>query len=323
MVRGFLVAYGLAIAATSIAHAAEPVDAAHALAQKFAQAPAPEKAQRPPLDYEMEMLRRARAEQAQGRPDPQVTPKLVPPPQPNAKAVVPAAAPITVAPATPPTAVQTAPVAKIAEMPPAAAATPAAANSSAPEQGKPNVQAKTETKAAESTPKLTGAPALPASLLLAIETSGISAKSSSAPKFDPILCIQDACYVSAGLSADAVKLAKLDALKLKTTSEASPDSCKDKTGCVFRNVTVPTGAQVNLIELGSASHEPTRGSDAALDRSCKVSDGDLYCENPIATPDFRIWVVPEETARTAGAQMLEEAVAAGLPHDDVARASDK
>ncbi len=170
----------------------------------------------------------------------------------------------------------------------------------------------------------TPGPTTPATLLLALETHSSTAKgSAAAASFDPVICLNDSCFISGGLQADAIKIAKSDAIKLKSTDEASPASCKGMIACVFRNVAVPPGAQIQLIELGSATHEAARASDLKLDKTCRVSDGDLACDEPIATPDFKVWVVPEETARTAGVQAIEEAVADGLPHVDVARSTDK
>ncbi|NOT72719.1 MAG: hypothetical protein HOP09_16015 [Hyphomicrobium sp.] len=396
-----------ALAVSSPASATGAPSAAHKLAQKFAAptetvlpstAPAetakpkvakPEAskpsaaktvaapAERPPLDYEMEMLRRARAErEALSSPKPAavtppaaspaplatkpatpvpapaavaVTSPVAPPanvptpvapavstpaPQPaatiavqiavpatpalTAPAVAPAASAVTAPSNAPPAPVAQAPVVPAPVVPPPAVKAADVAPGAAPAAAKPAGP----TPAAAPAIAASG-PASRASILLALETSGASSKSGTSPSFDPIVCMGEVCFVSAGLNADAVKLSKGDALKLKTTTEASPDACKDKVACVFRNVAIPAGAQLNVIELGSASHDPSRTSDAAPDTTCKVSDSSLMCDNPIATADFRIWVVPEETARSAGVQAIEDVVADGLPHVDVARSTDK
>jgi hypothetical protein len=371
MFRGFVSVCALVLATPILA--ADRPSAADAIAQKFAGPPPtstpkplrpahvqaakpqvadaqPARAERPTIDYEMDMLRRARAElaseKAAAQPvaataSPAATPSATEAPAapapvaavsaPPAVAVVsatpsPAASPTAVAPTfaaapslpvavvitvSPPTPAPTPPPAKIAENTPAPL--------------KPDVQATVEPKPVEPSQTLVTAimPAQHATLLLALETSGASSKSGSTSAFDPMVCLGDSCFVSAGLNADAVKLTKLDALKLKSTSDASPDSCKGKVGCVFRNVAVPQGAQIQVIELGSATHDPLHASDAKLDTTCKMSDNGLNCDNPILTADFKIWLVPEETARTAGVQELEDTLADGLPHVDVARATDK
>ncbi|MEQ1653538.1 MAG: hypothetical protein ABL897_13700 [Hyphomicrobium sp.] len=345
MLRGFVALSALTMATAAMA--TEAPNAAHTIAQKFAaptesaqaskaaptaakvEAPKPtlEKSvaaatERPPLDYEMEMLRRARAEQV--APEKTANTKDAAP-KPAAPGLATAVPPATISPAAPASVTVTSPIA-----PAQAAKTPAAPVTKAAEVAppavtapKPEVQAKTEPAPVPPSPAKASGPLSQATLLLALETGGASSKSGPTATFDPMICMAETCFVSAGLNADAVKLSKLDALKLKTTSDASPDSCKNKVACVFRNVAIPAGAQVQVVELGSASHDPSRASDAQPDATCKVTSGDLICDNPIASPDFRIWVVPEATAKAAGAQAIEDAVADGLPHEDVARSTDK
>jgi hypothetical protein len=382
MFRGFVSVCALFLAAPVLA--ADRPSAADAIAQKFAgqaePAPKPQlqkplakaeaarpkaqaaqasRSERPTIDYEMDMLRRARAELTSEKTAAQpvataTEPVASSPPAASAAPTAGAAAPVSSPPApaplaaaaatvTPPTVPPTAPIAAVSPAVPAVAA--AAASTPAPAQNaaltktaestpppappaapaKPDVQAKVDPKPADPAqmPSAASGPDQHATLLLALETSGTSSKSGLASAFDPIICLSDTCFVSAGLNSDAVKLAKLDALKLKSTSDASPDSCKGKVGCVFRNVAVPHGAQIQVIELGSATHDPLHASDAQPDTSCKMSDGGLNCDNPILAADFKIWLVPEETARTAGVQELEDTLADGLPHVDMARATDK
>ena len=350
MLRGLFFVCSLSVAGltgAAVAMAVEPPNAAHLLAQKFAEQtppslasqaqvpaqvqapvfapkvqPHPAKSERPPIDYEMEMLRRARAEQATAMPPPSAAPvtAVAAPVLSNTVPLQPAPALAPPSPATTPAS----PAAAVsAALPPTKTAETAPASPPAP--AKAEVQAKADPKPAELAPaaEATSTTGPRGTLLLALETSATSSKNAPSPTFDPMICMADICYISAGLNADAVKLSKLDALKLKSTSDASPDSCNGKVGCVFRNVMLPAGAQVQVVELGSASHDLEHTSAAQLDPTCKVSDGDLNCDNPILTKDFKIWSVPEETARTAGVQNLEDALADGLPHIDAARATDK
>jgi hypothetical protein len=369
MFRGFVSVCALFLATPVLA--ADRPSAADSIAQKFAGPPPtskalkpahaqaakpqiadaqPARAERPNIDYEMDMLRRARAELTAEKAVVQSTAAAAP--VTGGPAAAPVAPPSVAAVATAPTPLPApAPAAAPAAVPLAISAAAAAAVSVSPPVATPPVETRSPTKTAESTPppappaaaakpdvqaKVDPKPAEPipspvaaivpaqhATLLLALETSGASSKSAAATAFDPMVCLGDSCFVSAGLNADAVKLTKLDALKLKSTSDASPDSCKGKVGCVFRNIAVPQGAQIQVIELGSASHDPLHASDAKLDATCKMSDSGLNCDNPILTADFKIWLVPEETARTAGVQELEDTLADGLPHVDVARATDK
>ena len=300
--------------------------------------------ERPPLDYEMDMLRRARAEDADRKAAEQPATKppariVVTPPAvtPTAAGTAPAAAAVKSEAVAPKAATEPVSPAKIvgpAKPTPSTQPTPTAAPIKAEPQkiveapAAATTTAATPPAAAAVTAPAVAAPAPPAgptvqaSVLLAIETGGASSR-SDATALDPIICVGDSCFLSAGLIADAVKLSKSDALKLKSSDNASPDACRGKVGCVFRNVGLTKNALIEVIEIGGASAAPARTYAAEPDATCKTSDGALACENPIATADFRLWIVPEATAKTAGAEAIEDAVADSLPHRDIARDTDK
>ncbi|HPG89259.1 MAG TPA: hypothetical protein PLD46_06365 [Hyphomicrobium sp.] len=320
-------------------------------------APTPPKVaatERPPLDYEMDMLRRARAEEADRKaaikPAAPITGQriVVQPPVVAAEPAKGSVPPVAAAVATP----VVAPPVPSAEKPePAAAktepATAAAVKTEpakiepakvapaklveaqpAPAAATPAVQAKADAPVSvppppTPTPAPSAAlPAVQASVLLAIETGGVSTKGDT-QTLDPIICVADSCYISAGLTADAVKLSKGDALKLKSSKDASPDACRGMVGCVFRNVGFAKDALIQVVDLGTPSSGEVQTYVVQPDGTCKSSDGALSCDNPIATSDFRIWIVPEATAKSAGEQSIEDAVADSLPHKNIARDTDK
>ncbi len=140
---------------------------------------------------------------------------------------------------------------------------------------------------------------------------------------DPIICLGDDCYLSSGYETAARRLPRNEALALKNSSEASASSCKDKTACVFRDVPVARETELRLVDLSSASHDNHTPVDVRADVSCAVTDDELTCDEPVTSPDHRIWIVPEVTATKAGAAGLEDALAQGLPEEDVTRVSDK
>jgi hypothetical protein len=171
-----------------------------------------------------------------------------------------------------------------------------------------------------------GPPAPRATILLVLETkssgtSGGLQRIANPP--DPIICLGEECFLSSGYETAARSLPRKDALLLKSTSEASASSCKDKMACVFRDVPVARGVELRLIDLSSASHDNHSPVEVRTDLSCSVADNELTCDEPVTSPDHRIWIVPEVTAKTAGAAGLEDAIAQGLPEEDVTRVSDK
>ncbi len=296
----------LALTASALAAAlAEPVDPAQAIAQRFSEASDPKPASipaRPSLDYEMDMLRRARAEelerQKQGAQ--KVLTKVAEP--------APSVAQAPVAPAAPPTPAakpQQAPAAKVVE------------TAVSPTPGPPPAPA-SDTKAGAET---AGSGDSRVTVLLVLGTDGKDA--AFAPKPDPIICLDQRCWVSNGLEAPARPLPRSEAIALKSSAGATSDSCNSKSACVFRDIAVSPDAQIQVVELGESRGVTSNPYSIAADASCRKDDGALVCDNALVTHEFRIWVVPEPTAQAIGAGALEDAVAEGLPADDAQPANDK
>jgi hypothetical protein len=156
-------------------------------------------------------------------------------------------------------------------------------------------------------------------VLLVLDTGG-------APlgfKPDPIICMDDRCWLSNGIEAPAISMPRTQAVALKTTDGSTSDSCTGKSACIYRGVAVDPDARIEVIEVGEG-HGASAGSyTIATDTSCRKDDGVLLCDNGLATQDFRIWVVPEVIAASVGASSLEDAVAEGLPDSSVTTNNDK
>ncbi len=297
-----IVAAAFAIMMSALATHADPVDPAQAIAQKFSDAsdePAPKPpASKPPVapakstmapakpdaDYEADMLERARAEEADRTQ--QKTQIAVEP-----EAAVPSAPPPAVSPPAP--------------KPPApsVAALPAKSKIERPANS-------------ANAPRLSG---VQATVLLVLDTDSEAAGS----KPDPIICIDDLCWISSGIEAPAVAMPRTKAQALKTTEEATPDSCAGKSACIYRGITIDDGARIEVVEVGESRGASAGAFTIAPDKSCRKDAGGLLCENGLATHDFRIWVVPEAVASSIGVNGLEDAVAEGLPDSDTAAGNDK
>lgn len=327
--------FTMALSMAFVAHAqsAEPLsskpDPAHTLAQKFAepartaqvtaQTQPKSKVERPSLDYEMEMLRRARAEAEERKAITKPTP-INPIVQEN---------PSVVEPAQTFSLTNQAPQALQVNQKSTHGADSPAANLSAPNTQKSNAPSPNPTllpKSADAvSPNKPNVPAAPANatratlLLVMYETTDTT---QATP--DPILCIGDTCHVSSGFERAAVNIDRKDAMALPNSRKASPNSCMGHSACVFRDVPVPNDAIVEVMDLGSTrKFDSHNGYSAEIDRSCKMNDGMLSCEHPLSTSAFRVWIVPEATAKLAGAEALETAIVEGLPHMNVSRADDK
>lgn len=283
--KAYLVA-ALSLVAISALANAEPVDPAQAIAQKFFEASEP-KAERPTIEYEMEMLNRARAEKIERRSGPaDVHPVVNTSPSQD-----PSLSPLPATGASQPDTFSLLPKvsAKLAESQPAAAAAPV---------------------------KTT-----PVTVLLALDTDDTSVEKAHSP--DPIICIDQNCYLSSGFETPAREMPRVDALALRGTSAAKAETCRGKFGCVYRSIAIPENAEIRVVDFGAATRPTDTGYTISPDATCKKANNELECDNALVTHDFRVWIVPEATAKKAGIQLLEDAVAEGLQVQNISRSNDK
>jgi hypothetical protein len=312
MLKAILIASLVVPAFAGIA-IADQIDPAQAIAQTFSEAsdtkPAPTP-DRPSLDYEMDMLRRARAEELERQ---KQAPRM-PPAKIAQPAAIMAAEPIEPAP-TPPQSPPPAPAAHI-ELPavsePAEAAKPVPAAVTPAPQPKPPAPNDDSGGAAPNGPR--------ASVLLVLDADD---NNESPVKPDPIICFDQQCWVSGGLDAPAQPMSRTAALALQSTETVTGDSCSGKSACAFRNVALSPNALIEVVEVGESRGVADGSYTVAADKSCRKDRGNLECDNALVTHAFRMWVVPEATAQEIGASKLEDAIAEGLPDDDAESTNDK
>lgn len=271
---------------------AEPVDPAQAIAQKFSEASdfktSPQRSfDRPDNSYEQDMLQRARAEEAarQEQDALKKAPEKTPP---------------------------------VAESAPAAPARPAEHSNEAPKIAAipANVAAP---NASLRPPEADNSITSQATVLLVIDPNGAGLHL----KPDPIICIDDRCWISNGIASPALAMPRNQAVALLTTEGATADSCSGKSGCVYRNVTIDPRQRIDVIEVGEGRGASAGAYTLIPDQSCRKEGASLLCDNGLGTQNLRIWVVPESTAKAAGNASLEDAVADNLPEPDTTSANDK
>ncbi len=294
-----------AVTVSALAANADTVDPAQAIAQKFSEAsdekPAPPKKpmlsqrtyEEPGAGYEADMLDRARAEERERQS--QEAPKRAAKPVDISPA--PAPAPSVAAPVRPPMQLAAAPLAKLAALP----SNPPIAEPQAPP---PDVAAPTPATA---------------TILLVLDPDG----AGIGFKPDPIICIDNRCWLSNGLGSPARAMNRNDAVTLQSTADLTADSCSGKSGCVYRNIPIDPATRIDVIEVGEGGGASAGAYTAAADQSCRKDGEALVCDNGLATQNFRIWLVPEATANAAGVTSLENAVAENLPAIDMSSANDK
>ena len=313
----------LALMASALPAPAEPIDPAQVIAQKFSEASDPKPApkptltpDRPDLDYELDMLSRARAEELERQSADEMLVKVAAPVATMPAVTAPAArtttdkTPVAAPLAEPTPAPAPAAPARLAE--PVAPEPPAVvkpAPTAAPPPALPPAAASDDADQSKVQPRVT--------VLLVLDSDGNDA--ASAVKPDPIICFDQRCWISNGLEAPARPMPRSEALALKSTNTATSDSCSGKSACAFRNIALGPGSQIQVVAVGESRGVADGSYTVAADTSCRKDDGDLVCDNALVTQEFRLWLVPEPTAQAVGPAGLEDAVADGLPDDDDAQ----
>jgi hypothetical protein len=130
---------------------------------------------------------------------------------------------------------------------------------------------------------------------------------------DPVLCMRDGCYVSAGADRPATFLPGRKALGLRNTWGARAGACRNALGCIFRSVELGTlPAFLQPVDLHIFKHDVRAGFAVLADSDCAIGAGRLTCRHGIDAETYTLWVVPERLAQTLGPAGLERALSEGL-----------
>lgn len=130
---------------------------------------------------------------------------------------------------------------------------------------------------------------------------------------DPVLCVDQSCYVSRGPVSAAAALSRARTFGATNTLGGRAGACSDRLGCVFRNVTLSGRTSVvQPVDLRIISHDRREARAVSADVSCRIERAVLACDGGVMASDYMLWVVPETLAERAGPAALEAAVANGL-----------
>ena len=130
---------------------------------------------------------------------------------------------------------------------------------------------------------------------------------------DPVLCLRDGCYISAGADRPATFLPGRKALGFRNTWGARAGACRNALGCIFRSVelgVLPTFLQP--VDLHIFRHDLRAGFAVLADSDCAITAGRLGCRHGIDAETYTMWIVPERLAQTLGPAGLERALSEGL-----------
>lgn len=158
-------------------------------------------------------------------------------------------------------------------------------------------------------------------LMMTAGSKGIRRWNKSA---DPMLCIDDVCYISAGAEAAAKRLPRSTAFGPGVALGSRAGACNNSLGCVFRDIDLAAqSAQLQPIDLRVVRHDRREQSEVRPDETCAVSGGKLECRAGVSSSTWRAWIVPEAVAARAGSAVLEAAVSAGLSAGEASLRGDR
>lgn len=149
-------------------------------------------------------------------------------------------------------------------------------------------------------------------LVMDVGKTGIRRWSKTA---DPMLCVQEFCFLSRGPDKSAIRHTRRVAFGPGVALGQRGLACRSSPACVFRNVDLGASeARLQPIDLKILRHDRREAELVRGDESCQIEAGELVCEQPVIAETWRAWIVPETVAEAAGTRALKRALANGLGH---------
>jgi hypothetical protein len=134
------------------------------------------------------------------------------------------------------------------------------------------------------------------------------------PTGNPVLCIDQGCYISGGANAPSEYMPRFAALGPANSIGRRAGPCRNQLTCVFRDVELGGGyAQIQPVDMGLLHHDRREIRGVRPDPTCDILGGRLFCGEPVVAKGYRAWIVPEVIATKAGPDALREALTLGLP----------
>lgn len=134
---------------------------------------------------------------------------------------------------------------------------------------------------------------------------------------DPLLCLEDGCYVSNGPSNPAMLLHRRKAFGIGRTFGERAGACGNSLGCVFRDVEIARFPSfLQPVDMRIMRHDRREAQPVEGGSDCYLAAGRLGCRRPIRADSYTIWLVPEKMAAAIGSDALAQAVANGLVGDE-------
>ena len=136
---------------------------------------------------------------------------------------------------------------------------------------------------------------------------------------DPMLCIEENCYISNGADNAANRVTRRKGFGPGIALGSRAGACNNQLACVFRDVDlVNDTAWLQPIDLRIVRHDRREARRISIDPTCAVSRGRIACSRMVESDDYRAWIIPEHVARQAGSDVLKTALENSLQGNLVA-----
>ncbi|MEO1205276.1 MAG: hypothetical protein AAFV45_03000 [Pseudomonadota bacterium] len=147
-------------------------------------------------------------------------------------------------------------------------------------------------------------------LVMDVGKTGIRRWSKTA---DPMLCVQEFCFLSRGPNKAAVRHRRQVAFGPGVALGKRGLACRSSPACIFRNIDLGAfEARLQPVDLRYLRHDRREAELVKADVTCGMKAGRLTCGKPVKGKSWRAWVVPELVAELAGEDALKRALADGL-----------
>lgn len=130
---------------------------------------------------------------------------------------------------------------------------------------------------------------------------------------DPMLCVEENCYISRGEDKPADRVSRNKGFGPGIALGKRAGTCSNRLACVFRDVDLGGArAWMQPVDLRILRHDRRESRMVAADPTCTFTRGRLDCRQTVESNDYRAWIVPEVVAREAGPSALNDALSSGL-----------
>lgn len=137
---------------------------------------------------------------------------------------------------------------------------------------------------------------------------------------DPMLCVEDSCYISTGADVAATRVSRRKGFGPGIAMGTRAGACNHQLTCVFRDVDFGSRlAWMQPIDLRIVRHDRREARRVGIDPTCVITNNRISCTRTIESDGYRAWVIPEHLAVRAGPAALQAALASNLETSILAR----